>query len=39
MTKWIQGEREVEPSVEMEREVFGLRFLRELEHSGSAWEA
>ena len=33
MTEWIQGEREVESSVEMEKKVYGLSLLRELEHS------
>ena len=39
MSKWIQGERDVESSIEMEKEVLGLRFLRQLEYSGSVWGA
>lgn len=39
MTEWIQGEGEVESSVEMEEEFFGLSLLRELEHSASVWGA
>ena len=35
MSKWIQGETDVESSIEMEKEVLGLRFLMQLEYSGS----